>query len=241
MGLNKAKIITVTSVKGGVGKSVFVMNLAGVCSNKKIKTLIIDLDLSFGVIAPSLNVPSSENVFTLTEDMMNSRMREIDNYISKYNDYIDVLPASNDPRDKSKIHFQYIENLIKQLSFKYEFIIIDTSHIMDEVSSIAFDNSDLVLYLMTDDLMNIKSMKSVLSIYSDLNIDNYKIVLNEVFKRNYTDLEFKTILGVEASYVLPGTYYIENIQKLIQDGKIYSIEKNKKISILEKIIEDILI
>lgn len=240
MGYNKAKVVTVTSVKGGTGKSIFTMNLAGICNNKKIKTLIIDFDLSFGVIAASLNVNSFENVFMLTEDMMNSRMKEIDSYISKYNDFIDVLPAPNDPRDKNKIHYQYIENMIKQLSFKYDFIVIDTCHIMDEINSIIFDNSDLVLYLMSDSLMDIRNMKSILSIYNDLNISNYKIVLNEIFKRNYTDLEFKTILGRDADYVLTESYYNSNIKKIIEDGKIASMTKNKGNIILEKIINDVL-
>ena len=56
MALNKAKVITVTSVKGGVGKTTTVLNLAGICSKIGKKTLIVDLDLYSGDIASILNI-----------------------------------------------------------------------------------------------------------------------------------------------------------------------------------------
>lgn len=241
MGLSKAKIVTVSSAKGGTGKSVFVCNLAGCACKKKIKTLIIDLDLSSGVIGASLNVKYDENVFTLAEDMMNNRMKNIENYIFKYNDYIDVVCAPNDPRDRGKIHFQYIENIIKQLSFKYELILIDTNHVMDEISSRAIDSSDYILYIITDGLMDLKNMKSLMAIYADLGINNYKIVLNEMHVRSYTDLEVKNILGTSIDYVLPNSYYDENFSKIVEGGKILSIvkPKNKGVSVIDRIIEDI--
>ena len=52
----KAKTITITSVKGGTGKTTTVLNIAGLLSARKLRTIIVDLDLHSGVIAPSLNV-----------------------------------------------------------------------------------------------------------------------------------------------------------------------------------------
>ena len=43
MAINKAKVLTVTSVKGGTGKTTTVLNIAGLLSLKKVKTLVIDL------------------------------------------------------------------------------------------------------------------------------------------------------------------------------------------------------
>lgn len=238
----KAKIYTITSVKGGTGKTTFLLSFAGILSRKKQKTLIIDLDLTGSSIAPSLNIPNDRNVFNLADDMMNNRLSNIDSYITSYNEYIDVLPASNDPRDKNKIHYQFIESIIKQLSYKYDYVLIDTNHVMDVISSVAIDNSDEALYIMTDDLMDLKNMKTMTAIYRDMNLNNYKIVLNETFKRNYTDLELNTILGRKIDYIIPETFYDENLSKYVYEGKILTIEKPKKKGniTLEKMIDKLI-
>ena len=55
MSLNKAKIFTVTSVKGGVGKTTTLINLAGIYSKLGKNVLIIDLDFYSSDIVASLN------------------------------------------------------------------------------------------------------------------------------------------------------------------------------------------
>ena len=65
MALNNAKVITVTSVKGGTGKSTTVLNLAGILSDMGKKTIIVDLDLYSGVISASLNLDSGSDLYTL--------------------------------------------------------------------------------------------------------------------------------------------------------------------------------
>ena len=63
MALNKAKVITVTSVKGGVGKTTTVLNLAGICSRLGKRTLIIDLDLYSGDISSMLNLNYNQDIY----------------------------------------------------------------------------------------------------------------------------------------------------------------------------------
>ena len=53
MALKQAKVITVTSVKGGTGKTTFTLSLAGILANKNLKTIIVDMDLHSGVLEPT--------------------------------------------------------------------------------------------------------------------------------------------------------------------------------------------
>lgn len=246
MALNKAKIITVTSVKGGTGKTTTVLNIAGILTEMKKKTIVLDLDLYAGVISASLNLKATSDIYTLSEDMMNNRFKKIEDYTVKYNDYIDILSAPIDPRSVSKISTKFIDLLLSRLSLQYEVILIDTNHIIDKFNLIALDYSDTILYLITNDLMDIKNMKNMINIFEDMGQDNYRIILNEsiIIMEDYQKDDIAGILDHDINYTIPQSFYNKNIQKFIFDGKIMTLDKsmknNRGTHVIKEIIEDIL-
>ena len=227
MAIKQAKVITVTSVKGGTGKSTVALSLAGILSNKKLKTIILDMDLHSGVIAASLNLKVNKDIYTLINDYMNHGLKDLDEYIVKYNDYIDVLSAPKDPRQVGKISSQYIDILIKKLKYKYDVILIDTNHIIDNINLVTFDNSDYIIYIITSDLMDLKNMKTMLAIYKDMKLTKYTIVLNDALSKDHISLyEVTSFLEKEINYILPANSYIKNMRNILMDGKIITLEKN---------------
>ena len=89
-----AKIITIFSCKGGVGKTTTLINLAGIYSLMDKKVLIMDLDLNSGGIATSLNVDVNKTIYNVVDDMGNNRFDGIENYTS-LNIEIDQLVNKN--------------------------------------------------------------------------------------------------------------------------------------------------
>ena len=72
--VNKSgKIICVTSVKGGVGKTTTLLNLAGIYSLEKYRVLILDLDLFAGAIAVNLDIRNKKDIFMLIDSISNNR------------------------------------------------------------------------------------------------------------------------------------------------------------------------
>jgi len=246
MALNNAKIITVTSVKGGTGKSTTVLNLAGVLSELGKKTIIVDLDLYSGVIAASLNLNGGSDIYTLCEDFMNNRFEHFENYVSKYNEYIYVLAAPIDPRSSSKVKAKYVNVILSRLKLQYDVILIDTNHVMEQNNLVALDFSDEILYVITNDLMDLKNMKTMTSIYKDMDKENYKIILNEarLNNSNYTSSEVSNILGKNVDYIIPKNFYNHKIEEFVYNGKIMTLDKNisknKNSKVFEKIIKDII-
>lgn len=226
MALKQAKVITVTSVKGGTGKSTFTLSLAGILANQNKKTIIVDMDLHSGVVAASLNLKPKKDIYTLVNDYMNHGLKELEEYITKYNDYIDVLPAPKDPRSVGKINSHYIDIILKKLKYRYDVILIDTNHVIDNINLITFDNSDKIIYIITSDLMDLKNMKTMLAIYKDMNLKNYFLVLNEALScNNLNTYEISTFLGQNIDYKIPSSAYIKNMQKILMEGKIITLEK----------------
>lgn len=241
MAIKKAKIITVTSVKGGTGKTTTLLNLAGVLSRKKKKTLIIDLDLYTGAIAASLNVDITTDLYRMTNDMSLNKFDNVENYVCNYNEFIDIIPAPKDPRLANKISCKYLSLVIKKVSMRYDVVLLDTTHALNDMNLLAFDNSDSILYLVTNDMIDLKNMKSMVSIYKDMENDNYKIILNKALDRNrsyFTNYDIKTVLGTKIDYEIPSSFYVKNIDKYVVEGKILSL--NKYFSVFEEIINNIL-
>ena len=102
------KIISISSVKGGVGKTTTLLNLAGIYCTLDKKVLIIDMDLYSGGIATSLNVRNNKDIFMLIDSMSGNRFTELKKYVTTYNNNIDILACPKDPRMAMKIDSKFV-------------------------------------------------------------------------------------------------------------------------------------
>lgn len=229
MALNKAKIFTITSVKGGVGKTTIVLNLAGIYSRLEKRVLILDLDFYSGDIAATLNINYERDIYNLYEDLSNNKFSNLDDYVTKYNDNIKVIPAPKDPRFARKIEGKILDLILYKASMKYDVILIDTNHILTDINLFALDSSDQILYIINNDSMNLKNMKTLVSILNDMNKNNYKVILNNSNikgKNYYNKYDIKNIINKNVDYIIPSSFYIKNIDKYIIDGKILTLDNN---------------
>ena len=231
----KGKIVTITSTKGGVGKTIYLLNLAGTYEKLGLKTLVIDLDLYSGAIATYLNSTNDKTIFNLVEDLTNNRYEKIDDYLFNYSDMIDIIAAPKDPRMASKIDSKYIPLIFRNTIYKYDVILVDTSHVLDKNNIVALDNSDSILYMFTNDTFDLKNTKSFISIMKDIGYENYYTILNEsVFptKNYYSFFDIRNIIKNNIDFTIGKSMYIRNIDKFILDGKILIF--NKKLSFSDK-------
>ena len=226
---NNGKIITISSVKGGVGKTTLTVNLAGLYFLMKKKVLIIDLDLYAGGIATITNVDNKKDLYMLVDALSNNKQVELRDYVYSYNKGIDILASPRDPRDVSKIESKYINKVFDLAKYDYDVILVDTSHSLDEVCLMAIDASYNTLFVITNDLVDIKNMKTMLSIFNEMGKTNYKIVLNNSRDtgRDYiTPFDIRNMIKGNIDYTISKNFYIKNIDKYVLNGEILTLNKN---------------
>ena len=228
MGKAKGKSICVFSAKGGVGKSVTALNLAGVFASLNKKVLIIDFDTNGGSIATYLNKVPEKTIYNFTDDYANNRYQSINDYVTKYNDWIDFLASCKDPRQGSKISASYIEIILEKAIYEYEIVLVDTNHILNEFNVSLLDKCDETLLVITNDLLDLKNMRNLVHIFNDAEKENYKIILNNSInpnKKYYALYDMKSIIKKSIDYVIDSSFHIKSMDNYVADGLILTLEK----------------
>ena len=223
------KVITISSVKGGVGKTTLTINLAGIYFLMKMKVLIIDLDLFSGGIATYLNVDNKKDIYMLVDELSNNKQIELSDYVCNYNSGIDVLVCPRDPRNVSKIDSKYINHIFYLAKKEYDIVLVDTNHSLDDIALSAIDESYNSVFVITNDLVDLKNIRSLISIFNEMNKTNYKILLNnsrDTGKDYITLFDIRNMIKKNIDFTISKNFYIRNIDKYVLKGEILTLNKN---------------
>ena len=243
------KVVTITSAKGGVGKTIFLLNLAGILSKLDKKVLIMDCDFFGGAISINLNLSHNRDVFNISDDMFGNTYKNYRDYLTPYQPNIDIVASCKDPRNAIKVDINNILNYIDEAKHDYDIILIDTSHGLNKNNIKILDKSDLILYVFTNDIMDIKNTRNYLEIVENVKKGKIKIVLNnsrDINLNYFSSYDIKRGINQNVDYILDKSLYIKNITSFLLDGEIFTLNKSltfkerKDLVKLTKLAEDLL-
>ena len=223
------KVVSISSVKGGVGKTTMAINLAGIYYSMKKRVLIIDADFYSGGVSTWLDTKNKKDIFMLIDSISNNRYSNISDYVVDYNSGIDILASPRDPRCAIKIDCKYIPMIFEFAKREYDVVIVDTNHIMKEINFMILDCCDMSLFMVTNDLIDLKNTKSMLSIFRDTGKKNYLVCLNgsRDTGRDYLSLfDIRNVLKCNIDYTISSSFYIKNIDKYVLNGEILTLNRN---------------
>lgn len=175
---NVPYVMTVSSGKGGVGKSIIAANLAYIFSRNSIKTLVWDFDLHF---------PNQHLIFGVEppirlNDVFAERV-EINKAIAGIDDDLYLLAGL--PGTGNSIEYdsdKFLRLYAKLLSYSdFDLIIFDTPAGISESFLQCCNISDLVQIVVTDEptsLMDAYGLIKILMQY--VNTDKMKLIINNV-------------------------------------------------------------
>lgn len=187
----KNKIILVTG-SHGVGKSIFIINLAFNLKNKKI--LIIDLDIINNSIHTLLGIKNKKI----------KNINKIENLIIKYNKKIDIINFSQIIKN-NLLEKENINKYFELLKNKYDYILIDSSlECLKNENKKLLKNNFLNIFLIEPNLIEIKKSINILNIFErEWNIKKEKI--NIVFNKfNIYSINFKILKNIFSNYKIIG-------------------------------------
>lgn len=196
---NKARVVTVFSTKGGVGKSVIASNLAAVvASAMDRKVALLDLDLEFGDDALMMGLEPSRTIYDAVQAFERLDAQLLGGYMVQHSSGARVLLAPTRPEHAESITAARVGRVIDLAAELADVVIIDTPGRLDETVLTAIDKSDLIVAVATMDLPSIKNTKVSLAKLRQLGYGNgmVSLVLNRADSKVFLDpAEVERVVG----------------------------------------------
>jgi len=202
-----ARVIVITSGKGGVGKTTTTSNLGMALARLDHNTLLIDADV--GLRNLDLLLGLENRVIYTGLDVLNETCRLEQALITdKRQSKLTFFPLSSN-QYKSSITKSEIQKLVDLLSPKYDFILIDSPAGIDEGFQTAISSANEAIIVVTPEVPSIRDADKVIGLLRSQGITNNKLVINRI-RPNMVKTEdmmsitdVKNILGIPVIGVIP--------------------------------------
>ena len=112
---------------------------------------------------------------------------------------------------------------------EYDVILVDTNHIMNEVNLMILDNVYKSLFIVTNDLVDLKNMKSLINIFKETDKTNYLLCLNcsrDTGRDYFSIFDIRNVIKNNIDYTISNSFYIKNIDKYVLNGEILTLNRN---------------
>ncbi len=195
------KCIVVFSTKGGVGKTVVATNLAvSLAAESGAPVALIDLDvMAVGDAARMLNIAPRNSIVDLAPMLKAStengqaagRAQELIGRLTPHPSNVHVLPAVLNPHQVQSLEPQLLKPLFELLRQTHRYIVVDGGRTFSDTLMSAFDASNLILLVMTPDVVSLYQTKWSIGVIESLlfPLNMVKAVLNRAESRGGAETE----------------------------------------------------
>ncbi|UPA12676.1 MULTISPECIES: ParA family protein [Borrelia] len=230
MDTKETKVITVASIKGGVGKSTTSLIFATLLS-QSFKVLIIDIDTQASTTSYYFKIIKECGI-----DLFNRNIYEvlisnlhIDNAIVNISSNLDLIPSYLTLHKFNSEAIPYKEFRLKEqlklLGFEYDYIILDTNPSLDFTLTNALVCSNYIIVPITAEKWAVESLDLFNFFIEKLSIKAPIYLLNTKFKKNNTHKELLNILKENDNFL--GTISErEDLNRKIARNDVFDLSKD---------------
>ena len=175
-----AKVVTLFSTKGGVGKTTLAINIASALAAKQKRTLLIDASLQFGNVAITLDLHPKSTISNIVESSEYAA-DDIIRRTTKHASGLDVLVAPLNPAKAEEVRGEHLQKIIEAVKPLYQFIIVDMPAVITEKELAILDKTTILFLIATLEITSLKNTKACLKTLEEINYDmsKVKIILNK--------------------------------------------------------------
>ena len=204
-----SRVVVVHSSTGGAGTSTMVCNMAYSLAAKGKKVLLIDGSTQFGDLSVLLDVLPKQTLYQMAEEEEFCYEVISNTYINATKFGFDFIAAPLKPEQFELASADLFRILVDVVAPEYDFIIIDTYHLMQEPILTLMEMAHDIAYVMTADLPSLKNARLWLGLLNELAFTDAQVgvILNKVLQSSVVDGEsVKKNLNVDILGEVPYDY-----------------------------------
>jgi pilus assembly protein CpaE len=161
-------VIAVHGAKGGVGATAVSVNLAiATLQATRRRVALVDANLYSGDVAASLNLMSRNSLADLTPHLKELDRDFLDRAAVHHASGVRVFLAPDDFVRAQVIEGEHIARILKVMRQQFDYIIVDTCSLPDQVTSAALEEADRILLITTPELPALKNAARFLRLAGD--------------------------------------------------------------------------
>lgn len=202
------RVFTVFSPKGGVGKTTMAVNLSVALARTHADVCVVDLDLSFGDVAITMQVIPEHTITDAAESEEDLDYQLLQRLLTRHPSGISILAAPTHPEGRDLVTASLTRRVIETLRRNFDYVVVDTPPGFDDQVLGAFDETDECVIVATLDVPTIKNTKVALETLDLLRlVPNHRhLVLNRADEEVGLSLaNVEEILGMRVSVSLPSS------------------------------------
>lgn len=202
-----ARVIVITSGKGGVGKTTTTSNIGMALARLGFNTLLVDADVGLRNLDLLLGL-ENRIIYTGLDVLAETCRLEQALIQDKRQSKLTFFPLSSN-QAKTPITKSQIQELICLLKDKYDFILIDSPAGIDDGFQTAIDSANEAIVVVTPEVPSIRDADKVIGILVSQQIKKVSLLVNRIRpKMVKTDdmmsiEDVKNILGIPLVGVIP--------------------------------------
>ncbi len=170
-------VVAVFSPKGGNGCSTIAINLAVGLAKEGYKTTLVDGSLQFGDVSVMLNMKPLTSIVDLSDNVNDLDYDLVSSVVQQHKSGLNVLLAPPRPEMAEVITDESIKSLLNSLRPMYDFIIVDTSSSLDDITLSILDTADRIILITQQNLPSLKNVSRFFDISESLKYEPEKVYL----------------------------------------------------------------
>lgn len=223
-GPERCRYIAVMGARGGVGASTIAQNLAWAASKKiGIKTVLADLDLTFGTAALAFNQDPRQPFGEAFADPDRLDATLIERYMVNEDENLQILSTSGSLRDYDGVDDEAVEKAVDLCRQMAKLVIVDVPHMWNGWVEGLLTGADEAVLVLGPDIANIRDARNILDFLNSKRGESRpcRVIINKSDLAKRTRLLPKDIsntLGIQpiASIPFDPAVFIESAN----DGKM---------------------